>query len=259
MGKFNLAVCGGTFDLFHAGHKAFINDALSQSEKVLLGITSDTYVQSLKNNLGIENFEIRKQAVQQYLKSINVSDRVQIVEINSAYEPYLETATDYQAIVVTGQTERTAREINAKRQQNGVPPLEIVISPIKNAEDGRIISSTRIRNGEINRDGRLYLNPQWQNKNLILPENLRPVLQKPWGEVLTRLLEHDFRQPNPVRTSRVPRHGKSRRCASYQPRSARRNPARLFPGPGAVRPPSLFKPDIFAAKHPPSAKVVPSY
>ena len=106
MGKFNLVVCGGTFDLFHAGHKAFINDVLNQAEKVLVGITSDMYVQSLKDNLGIEDFEIRKQAVQQYLKSINVSDRVQIVEINSAYEPYLETATDYQAIVVTEQTSR---------------------------------------------------------------------------------------------------------------------------------------------------------
>jgi cytidyltransferase-like protein len=187
MGKFNLVVCGGTFDLFHAGHKTFINDVLNQAEKVLVGITSDMYVQSLKNNLGIEDFEIRKQAVQQYLKSINVSNRVQIVEINSAYEPYLETATDYQAIVVTEQTKQAAIAINAKRQQNGVPPLEIVISPMKKAEDGGLISSTRIRNGEINRDGKLYLSPKWKNKNLILPENLRSVLQKPWGEVLNEI------------------------------------------------------------------------
>ncbi|MGA2911156.1 MAG: pantetheine-phosphate adenylyltransferase [Candidatus Levyibacteriota bacterium] len=187
MGKFNLVVCGGTFDLFHAGHKAFINDVLNQAEKVLVGITSNVYVQSLKNNLGIEDFQIRKQAVQQYLKSIDASDRVQIVEINSAYEPYLETATDYRAIVVTEQTEKVAIAINAKRQQNGVSLLEIVISPMKKAEGGGLISSTRIRNGEINRDGRLYLNPKWQNKNLILPESLRPILQKPWGEVLNEI------------------------------------------------------------------------
>ena len=34
MTKFNFVVCGGTFDLFHAGHKSFIEDALTQSEKV---------------------------------------------------------------------------------------------------------------------------------------------------------------------------------------------------------------------------------
>ncbi|HUD09730.1 MAG TPA: pantetheine-phosphate adenylyltransferase [Patescibacteria group bacterium] len=187
MNEYKLVVCGGTFDLFHAGHKAFINDALAQSEKVLLGITGNTYVQSFKNNLDIEDFSVRKKAVEQYLNSIGASEKVQVVEINSAYEPYLETSTDYQAIIVTEQTQRVVKEINVKRQQNNVPQLEIVISPMKKAEDDVLISSTRIRNGEINRDGRLYVNPKWQNKTLILPENLRSILQEPWGEVLKEI------------------------------------------------------------------------
>jgi cytidyltransferase-like protein len=187
MNRYKLVVCGGTFDLFHAGHKSFLNDVLAQSEKVLLGITDDSYTQSFKNGLGIEDFQTRKFAVEQFLNSIGASDRVQVVEINSAYEPYMETSTDYQAIVVTEQTEKVVREINVKRQQNNVPQLEIVISPMQKAEDGGLISSTRIRNGEINRDGRLYLNPKWQDKNLILPENLRPALQNPWGDVLNEI------------------------------------------------------------------------
>ena len=185
MEKFNLVVCGGTFDLFHAGHKSFINDTLSQSEKVLLGITDDSYIQDFKHNLGMEDFQTRKFAVEQFLNSIGASDKVQIVSISNAYEPYLETSTDYQAIIVTDQTEQTAMEINAKRQQNGVPQLKVIMSKMKKAQDGGIISSTRIKNGEINREGRLYLNPQWQNKNLALPENLRSILQKPWGKLLT--------------------------------------------------------------------------
>jgi cytidyltransferase-like protein len=185
MGKFNLVVCGGTFDLFHAGHKSFINDVLAQSEKVLLGITSDAYIQNFKNNLDVEDFQTRKFAVEQYLNSISATARVQIVGINNAYEPYLETSRDYEAIIVTEQTEQTAKEINLKRQQNGIPQFEVIVSVMKKAEDGGIISSTRIRNGEINRDGRLYLNPEWQSKNLVLPEKLRVVLQKPWGKLLT--------------------------------------------------------------------------
>src|ERR1035437_3673984 len=187
MSKFNLVVCGGTFDLLHAGHKAFIKDVLNTSEKVILGITDDGYVQSFKNNLGIEDFQTRKFAVERFLNSIHANDRVQIVGISNAYEPYLETSMDYQAIVVTEQTVKAAEEINSKRQQNNVSQLEIVISQMKKAQDGGIISSTRIRNGEINRDGRLYLNPVWQNKNLVLPENLRASLQKPWGEILNKI------------------------------------------------------------------------
>jgi len=187
MNKYKLLACGGTFDLLHAGHKAFLKKVFDSSDKVLLGITSNLYIQSLKNNLHIEDFEIRKQVVEHFLESIGVLAKAQIVSIDSAYEPYLETSLDYQAIAVTPQTEQAAIEINIKRKQNGAPKLEVVVIPMKQAQDGELISSTRIRNGEINRDGRFYLNPQWNNKNLILPENLRSVLQEPWGEVLNEI------------------------------------------------------------------------
>jgi cytidyltransferase-like protein len=184
MAKFNLVVCGGTFDLLHAGHKSFINDVLNASENVLLGITTDAYVQGFKNNLGVEDFQTRRFNVERYLSSIGASNRVSVVEINNAYEPYLEISKDYEAIVVTEQTKQAAEEINAKREQNGTFKLEVVVSAMKKAQDEGFISSTRIRNGEINREGRLYLNPQWQNKNLMLPENLRSGLQKPWGKII---------------------------------------------------------------------------
>ena len=141
MAKYSLIVCGGTFDLFHKGHKSFILDALKTSEKVVLGITGDGYVEEFKNNLGIESFEIRKNAVQDFIKSVDATGRVKIVEINSAYEPYLETSLNYQAILVTSQTETAAKEINRKRNQNGITELDVVISPMQKADDGAVISS----------------------------------------------------------------------------------------------------------------------
>lgn len=185
--RYKLLVCGGTFDLFHKGHKTFIGQILDISDKVLLGLTSDLYVQSFKNASKTESFEIRKNTVEQFLDSINAKARVEIVAINNAYEPYLESSTQYRAIAVTPQTKQVALNINTKRKENAVPELEIIVMPMELAQDGKIISSTRIRNGEINRDGRLYINPKWENKKLILPENLRWVLQKPWGEVLNEI------------------------------------------------------------------------
>jgi len=41
------------------------------------------------------------------------------------------------------------------RRAKGFPPLELVVVELVKAEDGRPISSTRIREGEIDTDGRL--------------------------------------------------------------------------------------------------------
>ncbi len=190
MTKYNLIACGGTFDLLHAGHKSFIQNILRVSEKIVLGLTSDAYVQAFKEGKEIESFESRKKVLEQFLNSINASERIQIVSIDDYFGPLLANEFNPQAIAITSQTEQMAVDINKKRQEKKLPELEIVKVTLGLAEDGKIISATRIRNGEINRDGRLYLNPNWQNKTLILPENLRPELQKPWGEVLFEVPEN---------------------------------------------------------------------
>lgn len=183
MNRYGLIVCGGTFDLLHKGHKKFIKDVLSFSDKVLLGITSNFYISQFKNP-EVEDFEKRKNSVINYLDSINSRNRVEIVSIDSAYEPLLTSEFSPKAIAVTPQTEKTAIEINQKRKNLGLPQLTVEVLEMEKAEDDEYISSTRIRNGEINRDGRLYVSSFWLNKNLILPKELRSTLQKPFGKIL---------------------------------------------------------------------------
>lgn len=183
MAKFSLIACGGTFDLLHAGHKSFINNVLSRSEKIVLGMTSDFYVKSFKDGNKIEPFIVRKNTLEQFLESINAKDKVQIVSIDDFYGPLLTNDFNVQAIAVTEQTEHMVKDINQKRKENNLIELPKILLPLKTADDGNVISATRIRNGEINRDGRLYLNPKWQNKKLVLPDNLRSKLQQPWGEI----------------------------------------------------------------------------
>lgn len=183
MKKYNQVVCGGTFDLLHKGHKKFLQDILNLSGEVLVGITSNEYVSKFKQE-GIEDFEIRKKLVLDFLASLGVSDRVEIVSINQAYEPLLTSKFSPRAIAVTLQTKKTAIEINDKRKKLGLPELIIEVIEMERAEDGEEISSSRIRNGEINREGRLFLRDDWRNRTLKLPISLRSELQKPFGKVL---------------------------------------------------------------------------
>lgn len=187
MHKYNFAVSGGTFDLLHVGHKEFLKEIINSSKKVLLGITSDEYINKNKNNLNIEKFSIRKKNVNNFLVSINARAKVKIVKINSAYDPYLEKDRRYDVIFVTANTKETAFKINKKRFEYKTPPLIIKVLEMKLSQDGKEISSTRIRNGEINRNGMVYSNLDWKNKDLTLPNKLRVVLKTPWGKVLKNI------------------------------------------------------------------------
>ncbi len=187
MAKYSLGVCGGTFDFFHAGHKAFISEGLKKSEEIILGITSDSYIKSFKGKEGIENFAVRKKAVEEFLESSGFKDRVKIISINNPYEPLLTKSFDPEVIFVTPQTKNTGDVINKKRKKKSLKTLKIIVLPLKKADDGKVISSTRIRNGEINRNGALYVSPKWKNKKLILPFVMRSVLQRPMGKILKEI------------------------------------------------------------------------
>jgi len=62
---------------------------------------------------------------------------------------------EVQAIVVTDETAQRVPLANSLRATKGYPPLEVVSIGYVMAEDKKPISSTRIRNGEIDQQGRL--------------------------------------------------------------------------------------------------------
>jgi pantetheine-phosphate adenylyltransferase len=180
----NLIVCGGTFDHFHAGHKEFIRYASSLGRKLFIGITSDVYVLNSKfpQKSGlIESFEKRKQSVIDFIKSEGTSDKAKVVKIDDLFGYTLSKDLLIDGIVVSEDTKSGADIINSRRKDFDLSPLRIFIAPFIKAEDGRVISSQRIRNGEINREGKLYIEPLWLKKDLVLPEDLRNELAKPFG------------------------------------------------------------------------------
>jgi GTP-dependent dephospho-CoA kinase len=79
--------------------------------------------------------------------------------------------------------------INDKRKEQGLSPLDVVVIDITLAEDKKGISSTRIRNGEISRKGKVYIKEEWLRNQLLLPMNLRDELRKPFGIIIQELPE----------------------------------------------------------------------
>ena len=65
-----------------------------------------------------------------------------------------------EALVVSKETQKTAEKINEKRQKAGLAPLEIVAVNMVPAENNTPISTTRIRSGEIDRNGHMLKSVQ---------------------------------------------------------------------------------------------------
>src|SRR3989344_5664219 len=195
--KFKTAVLGGTFDRFHKGHKSFLNYGLSISQYLIVGGASDEFVKKfkIKNSQpkagqplaekSFEKFSIRKKNVENYLNQ-NAKDRYEIVKIEDMLGTTL-SDTSIDAIVVSRETLKNAKIINIKRKEKNLPPLEIIIAELVLAQDGKPISSFRIRNGEINRSGKLYIDPSWFLRNLYLPVQMRKKLKSPWGQIFKKI------------------------------------------------------------------------
>jgi pantetheine-phosphate adenylyltransferase len=81
--------------------------------------------------------------------------RAQIIPIDDAFGGVLLTHSPIEALVVSRETEPTARSINEKRKQMEMPQLKIIVIDMVPSENDSAISTTRIREGEIDREGHL--------------------------------------------------------------------------------------------------------
>lgn len=183
--KFKTTVLGGTFDHFHKGHLKLLSYGLFISQKLIVGVTSDEYVREFKitarDSKSFESFAIRKKNIEEYLNQ-NAKGRYEIVKIDDMFGTTLDKSFSADAIVVSKETLKRARVINKKRKEKNLSPFEILIQDPVLAEDKKPISSFRIRKGEIDRQGKLYIDPDWLLKNLYLPQQLRKELKNPLGK-----------------------------------------------------------------------------
>jgi len=158
MKKFRKVALGGTFDEFHRGHKVLLMKAFEIGEHVLIGLCTDEFVEKMGKPHATASYEERLKELRASLKAWGLSDKAEIIPLN---DPYGITVSDtcIQALVVSEETEKTALKINQKRSEAQLPPLTIITISMVPAENCKPISTTRIREGEIDREGHLLKNP----------------------------------------------------------------------------------------------------
>ncbi|MFB6143821.1 MAG: pantetheine-phosphate adenylyltransferase [Candidatus Nanohaloarchaea archaeon] len=142
-------IVGGSWDRFHSGHRYILEAAAERGEKIDIGISSD---EMLKEKIGSEphhSFKEREENVTEFLKGLGI-DEFDTIELNGIYGNAVEEG---ETLIVTPETLENGRKINAKREELGREKLELEVIEKLKACDGKIISSTRIRNNEIDENG----------------------------------------------------------------------------------------------------------
>jgi len=143
-------VLGGTFDHVHMGHVKLIERAFEEGD-VTIGLVSDEMIKEWKPQVE-KSYDERKKNLENFLTG---KKNWEIIEIRDPYSKAVEG--DFDTLVVSSETKQRGEEINRKREKIGKQPLKIIeVKPVV-AEDFLPISSTRIRNDEIDEYGdRLY-------------------------------------------------------------------------------------------------------
>lgn len=143
-------VIGGTFDSLHRGHKEIIKKGFEIGQ-VVIGLTSDRMAKEMKNR-EVENFEERKSNLENYANNkLNQKIKIKKIEDRLGFA----VNDDLDCIIVSPETEGNALLINKEREKINKKPLKIIKIDFVLAEDGKNISSTRIYNGEIDKEGRI--------------------------------------------------------------------------------------------------------
>ncbi|XP_055604599.1 bifunctional coenzyme A synthase [Uranotaenia lowii] len=122
---FNNVVLGGTFDRLHAGHKVLLTQAvLLAKQRLVVGVTDETMIQSKKLWELILPVEQRIAEVRDFLESIDHTLQYEVVPISDPFGP---TATDpnMDLIVVSTETARGGAKVNELRGKNGLNQLAV--------------------------------------------------------------------------------------------------------------------------------------
>ena len=153
MKSFDLVAMGGTFDVIHNGHMALLKKSFSISSKVIIGLSSDQL--AIKRGKSLDNdYSKRFSLLESTIEKNFPNSSYEISKLENDFGPAVVEGS-VKALVVSEETSAKGLHLNELRAERNLPSVEIVVVPMVLAEDGKAISSTRIKNSEIDSNGNL--------------------------------------------------------------------------------------------------------
>jgi pantetheine-phosphate adenylyltransferase len=151
--RYSKVATGGTFDQLHAGHRRLLEKSFELGDEVVIGLTSDAFARK-EGKAPRHPYGTRKADLEAYISARFPGRRHTIAKLNDYFGPGI-ASREVQALVASPETAKRVGLANALRAKRGFPPLELAVVDWVIAEDGKPISSTRIKKGEIDGEGRL--------------------------------------------------------------------------------------------------------
>ncbi len=153
MTRFKLVALGGTFDIIHKGHLELLRNGFSISSKVIIGLTSDELARK-KGKTPINDYSKRYKALEDAIKENFPNSKYMISKLDNDFGPAV-LEKDVEALVVSEETSPKGQDLNKLRAEKHSPPVTVIVVPMALAQDGTRISTTRIKNSEIDADGNI--------------------------------------------------------------------------------------------------------
>ena len=144
---------GGTFDIIHKGHLTLLSNAFEISDKVIIGLTSDEFAVKKGKTL-INKYEKRLENLTKIISKEFPNSSFQISKLDNDFGPAV-LEKEVEALVVSDETSNQGNVLNKLREERNLPSVKVITIPMFLAKDGTRISTTRIKNSEIDADGNL--------------------------------------------------------------------------------------------------------
>lgn len=176
-----MRVCvGGTFNVFHRAHEELLERSFGLAGPegmVLVGLTSDRFAG--KGRSGPRPYAERECELRRRLRRLG--SNFEVIEIDTVKGFAVDM--DLDAMVVSDETKRNAALVNRARRAKGKRELEIVSIGRVLAQDGLLISATRVLASEIDGEGNI------QGKVTVRVGSENPVKARAVRNVLKRFFD----------------------------------------------------------------------
>ena len=153
MQKYSLVATGGTFDILHRGHLTLLSKSFEISDSVIIGLTGDDLAKR-RGKKTVNDYQKRLENLNNAISKEFPNSSFVISKLENDFGPAV-LEREVKALVVSDETSGQGNVLNKLRAERNLPPVDIVIVPMFLAKDGNRISSTRVKNSEIDKEGNL--------------------------------------------------------------------------------------------------------